>query len=356
MQLHKYTDSIWHLYAQSAPKEPEHLKAEIHLDHRSQVDRLVLRTCTPEERLAAKRLAASHLAQYVRHRETSNFMFRRVHQNHGLTDQDANDLMRFDAIPEEIAHMTEEQLDNGLSQHVLVIEAAFATCVETFKSAIERVTALAIRRGGVDPMIGVRPFGEMIVHLPVLFTMPKDGPYAFRFWKSLSPASNLHVIPAYHPAMQPERKRTYLINGDTAALIGQSRHGVRYIHCPLQATRGMPGAFGGWEVNHPFYARGHEVRLDIDPFLCVTTQAADLLTKILIAALELDETYIDVSGGFRAPEGRRARFTGRGSENEGVWGYRTLKEEGELEGAYVPEWLFTEGFIKKRLATTNESR
>lgn len=356
MQLHKVSDTVWHLYPLSAPKEPEHLKAEIHLDYCRQVKSLILRSCTPKERLAAKQLAASHLAQYVRHRETRNFMFRAVRQNHSLTDRDSDNLMHFDAIPEEIACMTEERLDRGLGQYVLVIEAAFSDYRKMFDAAIRRVRTFAISQGRSAPMIRTKPLQAGLVHLPVLFSVPEGSRYAFRFWSSLSRNSDLHIIPSYHPVMQPGYQSTYLINGDTAALIAQSAHGVHRIHCPVQAAREAPGVFGGWEVNHPFYARGHEVRFDIDPLLCVTKEAADLLTEILIAALELNKTFIAVGGGFRAPNNNRVRVTSRGSEKEAVWGYRTLEEERALEGAYIPKWLFEEGYVTKPITKTDKSR
>lgn len=353
MQLHKVRATIWHLYAPGAPQEPEHLKAEIHLDSFRQVESLVLRACTPEERLAAKRLAASHLAQYVRYRRTSNFLSQTTHRNPRLTDEDSDRLMCFSAIPEEIAEMTEEKLSAGLRQSVRVVEAVFANCVETIKFAIGKATELATSLEGIDPMIGAKPAGPMSLQLPVLFTVPENSVRKFRFWKSLSRRSDLHVIAPYHPAMQPDNTQVYLINGDTDALIAQSEHGVRYIHCPVQAARGEPEFFGSWRVNHPFYAEGHEVRIDIEPFLCVTAEAADVLTKILIATLGLNNTHVAVSGGFRAPERMRVRRTDRGSEAHALWGYRTLEQEGKLEGAHVPRWFYEEGYARKLLAATS---
>jgi hypothetical protein len=85
----------------------------------------------------------------------------------------------------------------------------------------------------------------------------------------------------------------------------------------------------------------------------LSDEARDTLVKLVRAALEEDDTFIGVSGGFSPPFDspynvrmvRGARHHVRGSENHCVWAYRTLKAEGRLDGAIIPKWFWDERWL-----------
>ncbi len=345
MDLVKMHDALWHVFPRGQSQETGHLRGEIHLDRIGQVEALVLRDCAPEERLAIKRLACSHMAQYVRNRTVSNGIFVVEHRNPHLTAADSDAFMSFGRIPEGVQALGEEALNAALERHIHAVEATYPSCTEAVIDAVLRVRMLAGGQDGAGLNIISAERHAILDRISILFGVPADGPRKFRFWKDLYPESDLHVIPPYHPVRHPERIKAGLINGDTDALITREDSGIYSIHCPLQAAVGTD-LFGSWKTKHPFFAEGHEIRMEIDPLLFQTRSACDLLAKILIATLELDDTYMPVSGGFSPPHDRFRRGS-RGSEEMAAWEYRTLEREGKLEGAIVPPWLEKEGWLKR---------
>ena len=178
--------------------------------------------------------------------------------------------------------------------------------------------------------------------------MDRKNPRLFRFWKSVRKNDRLHIVPPYHPVLQSGAAHAlFLINGSTDALIAHHHLGINHIQCPVQAVRQQGGSPSGWVTKHPIKAEGYEVPLMIDPSACQSQEAVDHFVTLLTAMLGLNESYVGVSGGFEPPGRRRGK---RGSEMHTVWTYNTLKQEGRLEGASIPSWLFEEGWVKREVA------
>lgn len=84
-----------------------------------------------------------------------------------------------------------------------------------------------------------------------------------------------------------------------------------------------------------------------------TADGVKELAAYLRAALRLDSRYVAVSGGFNPPLRHPSNYLGiryaslRGSEHSCVWEYRVLEREGSLGGAFVPQWLHSEGWLAK---------
>lgn len=186
-------------------------------------------------------------------------------------------------------------------------------------------------------------------------------PHRFEFWKAHGgddPAANwcLNLTPDYHPHRQGVMEYG-LINGDTDCLITSSA--VRYVRAPRAAQAELPDTrfrSATWaHVKHPFLAAGRTLDVRLNPNEVRTAEGVESFVRFLRAALRL-EGYIAVSGGFRPPlrsphnhliKLGRGRAWGqcRGSEASAVWEYRTLKAEGKLQGAIIPQWLEREGWL-----------
>jgi hypothetical protein len=89
-----------------------------------------------------------------------------------------------------------------------------------------------------------------------------------------------------------------------------------------------------------------------------TSAGVEALAAYLRAALRLDNRYIGVSGGFRAPLEHPTNYlrvpynSCRGSEESCVWEYRVLQREGTLSAAFVPPWFIKEGWLAKYAGAT----
>jgi len=87
-----------------------------------------------------------------------------------------------------------------------------------------------------------------------------------------------------------------------------------------------------------------------------SAEGVEELVRLLRASLGIDQrTYVEISGGFRAPMKcahnrlielhRQSGNVARGSEQHCVWTYRTLQAEGVLNHAFVPRWFIREGWL-----------
>lgn len=195
----------------------------------------------------------------------------------------------------------------------------------------------------------------------------------FEFWHHLyrpTPGNDLvdlYLVPGYHPVMRGS-KSIGLVNGDTDAFIRGIA--VRSIHSPEDARTRQEGTLFGstWtHVNHPYCVKGCSFVVEAELASIRGELGISELASIIRAALRLDERFIEISGGFRAPmqcahnrlldlnrkspwsQADYERSTGhvaRGSEQHCVWAYRVMREEGELERAYIPSWFFKEGWLE----------
>lgn len=346
MLLHKADAETWHLFSNAKHQAAGTIAAEIELDVLRQVKRLVLRACTPEEAVAAMRLTYAHCAQFQRGDKPNGSIFGSFRSKEKPTDNVSDMLMSFDRIPPEIAAVPEEKLRERLEWEHLVVRAAYASCEEAFAAAFARVEAIVADRGEAPLGLSIQ-VGKRSYYTPALLKMDRKNPRLFRFWKDVRKNDSLDIVPPYHPVLQSGAARMpFLINGTTDALIAYYL-GIVYIQCPVQAVRQQGGSPRGWVTEHPIKAEGYEVPLMIDPTACQSREAVDHFVALLTAMLGLDESYVGVSGGFEPPGRRRGK---RGSEMHAVWTYHTLKQEGQLEGASIPSWLFEEGWVKREVA------
>lgn len=355
--LQKY-DQIWSISLQKK------VVAEILLDFREQVDEVLLYAdSAPEVQHQVLTLAASHAVQYVRRRERSvmgGLMVARS-ENQELTDADSIRFMDFGLIPENLKALDRETLSEILRQTGIdIVLSAYADINEAITDAIKQVgvemTCESVdRRRGFDN------------ELTLAFSVKK--PLEFIFWKSESKPTHkeheLYLVPNYHPVMNGW-KPVGMVNGDTDAYI--SSDAIRSLRAPKEArTKSDNDIFGSsWgHVNHPFHAKGRSITVGIVTSKMRSKEGVDTLVKMLRAALGLDNTYVEISGGFKPPlrcahnrvvelgirspypraDNSRTGHLTRGSEAHCVWAYRTLKKEGVLDKAFIPSWFQKEGWL-----------
>lgn len=361
LRLTRINDSLWLI----TTSQTDAVVAEIHLDPWNQVDEVVLHADSSEEiQLEVLRLAFSHAKQYVRHRISPAFGDLAIveHGNHELTREDSDLFMNFSAIPPEIKEMDRETIVNEFNAMWVSITVA------VHRQVAEAIHAIVCQVGIEDLGYEVVP-QKMVFHDEKMVRFSVKEPGSFTFWTSeMKPSGgsfDLHIIPSYHPIMSGQES-VGLVNGDTDAYI--SGHAVKSIYCPedAQAIRDSFGAT--WEhVNHPFRATGRTVKMCLVTTKIRSAEGVNELTQLLRAALGLDKKYVAISGGFQAPLicpenrlselGRRSpwpeadyeRSSGnkvRGSEGHCVWAYQILKEEGKLDGSFVPPWFIKEGWLQ----------
>lgn len=341
------------------------LKATIYVNFYRQISRLVIYPKTSKKHIThILRLAAFYTHIY-------NTLPGRRHNSWSspppITATDniilANALY-FDVISTDFVNLNREELLPLLEKNeVDVVFAAHSNIKNAINAAINqaKVPSLSFEILPVDysfdHQIGIR------------FTVHK--PHAFAFWKCewmpSNPNTALNIIPSYHPTMKRWHQQE-LINGDTDACIGNDL--VRYIYAP-KASQALQekNIFGAsWShINHPYRAVGRSLELRLIGPKMLSQDSVDLLTRILRSALNLDDTYIAVSGGFDAPlsypankinrlgirspyphadYGAATAPIARGSEAHCVWAYRVLETEGEIHRAFIPFWFIQERWLQ----------
>lgn len=335
--------------------------AEIYLDYARQVDGVVLYENTSEElQLNVLRLAASHVRQFVKNRTTSIFggIMSVEHRDRSLTPYDSDRLMDFEAIPPEVQEMDREEIIRGFrTLPVFVVVATYASTMEAVKAAVLKSGIKGLKY----KFSLLRTFGDEVA---LEFSIRK--PSAFTFWNCVSLSSDLYIVPDYHPAMK-KWKAVGMVNGDTDAYIrGDS---IKSLYCPkaAQADTGKQNFGTSWSnVKHPYRAQGQSMTVSVRAAHMRSSAAVEGFAQFLRASLNLDNTYVEISGGFRPPlkcphnrllEARRTSpwpgasrgssgHVARGSEAYCVWAHRVLEEEGALTKAYVPSWFKSEGWLE----------
>lgn len=314
--------------------------ASIGLDPWEQVDKILLMPdISEDEATHVIRLAGSHIRNYVRNREITVLggLMRAERRNNSLTKAMSHEILEFQQIDDNTQTMTVEEIKEICKAlYIPIIIAQFRTIDE----AIAAILTDPRLSGKISYETTELNFlGEMglIVH-----TDEKSG---FRFWHSVRVGSggfDLHVVPLYHPVRQTGRTSVGMVNGDTDAYIrGRS---VRSIYAPEQARK-SGGSWATWGcINHPYRATGPSFGMKIVPWELLSHEGSESLKDVLLAALEVDGKYVEISGGFRAPAGTPTishsdkRF---GSEEKVYWSIQVLKEEGALEGAHIPSWALS---------------
>lgn len=321
------------------------------MDPWAQVDKLVLLPdVSQKDTLSPLQVTASHAVRYVVRRQYAQGIL--IAKHHGIASRTRSAELLLDGnIPDDIATLDAEKLTEMLREiGVDVIKATVYSLEEAIESALsdERLTVPISFEAGTQNGI----FGEKRV------TFRVKAPAQFRIWKNVG-KSDLYIVPAYHPEQDSNRHQVNLINGDTDALIGGQA--VRYIYAPSESTEGQERGFrsSSWSgVNHPFYAAGSEITLQVSTTKALSAEGIEEIVTLMAAALELKNTHLSVSGGFRGtytdPENiarrsgiRTSSWNGkaRGSEGFCVWAYQVLKNEGELDRAYIPRWFNEEGWL-----------
>ena len=339
--------------------------AEIHLDYLCQVKELVFHLdVTVSDRLQILHLALSHVQQFVRRREVSDARDHSmmIPNNRDLKDEDSYLFMDFDHIPNHIRKLDYDAVTKELQLcKVLVLKVVHKRLSEAIDAAIARVGVEGLRHKVVQNQ---RSIFQNETGLSFSVTKPNR----FTFWKSESKPSrgffDLHIIPSYHPVMS-NWKEVGMINGCTDAFIRGDV--VRYMCCPKasRATRHERHFGSTWtHVRHPYHAFGRSVQMQVHTNRARTAEGVDELVEVLSGLLSLGKRYVSVSGGFRSPmkcahnrlleigtsspypDASSRGATARGSEEHCVWAYRTLKAEGVLAEAHVPEWFIPEGWLE----------
>jgi hypothetical protein len=189
-------------------------------------------------------------------------------------------------------------------------------------------------------------------------TFRVEAPARFRAWHDLQrpgQSDGYHIVPGYHPCMNG-RVRVGLVNGDTNAHV--TGKAIHYVYAP-EGSVSTRGFMTSWDHTlHPVYAAGQEIELQISEPLLLAPEGIKEIVDALVALLELENTFMAVSGGFRSPYEdagvvahlsgiRSASQTGeaRGSEGHCVWAYHVLDAEGELASAHIPRWFIAEGWL-----------
>lgn len=345
---------VWTIFQDGVPV------AEIHLDYLDQVREVVLYAdASKTVQLEVLRLAASHVKQYVKNRRVPVMggIMEGEYRNDNLTSFDSQRLMDLAVISPEIKKMDREAIIKALYQlQIDVVVAIYKKYEDSLNSVCAQL--------GADINYIILP-ERTIFNDRVLARFFVNDPPKFTFWKSESvPSKNswdLHIIPHYHPVMMGY-KLVSMVNGATDANIDGLA--VKTIYCPNEARADLDGRSYGssWNhVRHPFYATGRSVTLGMITTKLRSAEGVQELLQLLRASLGMDEHYVEVSGGFRAPmkcPHNRLLETGqqspwpeagvhraRGSEAHCVWAYRTLQEEGVLKQAHIPSWFFEEDWL-----------
>lgn len=336
--------------------------AEIHLDYLDQVNEVVLYSDSSEENQnQVLQLAASHARQYVRNRRTPVFSGIMIaeHRNNKLTKEDSARLMDFKKIPEDIAKWDRSTTMEGLRPlGVNVITAVHKTKSEAIDSVISQA--------GIETLEGIVLSKQAVFSNEVTLKFSVKGPKRFTFWNCMSKPSggmfDLHIVPSYHPVMK-DWTSVGMVNGSTDAYIAGNT--IERVFSPEEARSGREKLLGSsWDhVNHPFYVDGCHIEIVVNASRLRSAEGTEELVNFLRASLNLDNKYVNISGGFKAPlrcahnrlvelkkpspwkEAERGVHLARGSEEHCVWAYRTLKTEGVLEKSHVPSWFLSEGWL-----------
>lgn len=329
--------------------------AGICLDYFCQISEIIFRTADPDLRRAIKQLAVWHVVQFqvCRSSPIGDSVLNSTLKGLRLTGEDSDALMRFEIVPERVKNLETRELDKYLARaNVCLVEGDYPSMTYVLLKAteyIERAHGIKLMYSATRSTLGGMNFD---------LTFRITGDQMFCVWKSVntpnkhydsSSSSWLHICPSYHPCFTGAES-VGLINGDTDAFIGRHNLGIDSITSPQESRTSEKQLLSAtWShVNHPFYCEGRTLGMRVSFARLLSEQSYQLLLSILLGALNLENKYLEVSGGFRSPYPypQRPRGNGvRGSENSVVWEYRTLVAEGRLRGSIVPSWFERERWL-----------
>jgi hypothetical protein len=340
--------------------------AQYYLDGWHQVDQIVILPGVSDKiALEALRMTARHAMYYVVYRDHSNGILVVKRRGESSLRISLEVLINGqESLPPEVARWGIAELTKALKQMgVTVTRGAYSDLPAVLKAATTDKRLGARVRFRID-----RPFNyNELFYVNFMVAKPKR----FRVWTALDRprrgGDSLYIVPGYHPCMHGKRSDN-LINGDTDALI--TGEAVRYVYAPKGSAEGPDFMSGTWsQAKHPFYCAGQQITMGISATKSLSVEGYELIVSLLQACLEEGNNYLSVSGGFQGPLDypgnvahrlgvRTSSYRGeaRGSEGKCVWAYRTLENEGELGGAYVPSWFHSEGWLEAYARADNRSR
>lgn len=324
--------------------------AELHLDHFAQADELVLSPEVSEnETIDALRLTASHAFRYLVSRYYTSGPLK-VTRTSDYLPEVSESVLRDVGMPDIVRDMNKDNLSKALAEtRIDVTYAQVNTLDEAVNTALSQIEAPLLYKVG--------PSNENLKEHIIGFGTLQ--PFEFVGWHSMfHPRDDLdlYIVPSYHPVMRGMNDR-YLINGDTDALIGG--RAIRSVYAPAGSREGNNGfAISSWDhVNHPYKAAGSVITVRASATKSLSAEGIDEIKSVVSSLLQLDNEYMAVSGGFRPeytyPQNVADIFgittsmwegKARGSEGFCVWAYNVLKEEGQLQDAYIPKWFTAEGW------------
>jgi hypothetical protein len=220
---------------------------------------------------------------------------------------------------------------------------------------------------GLSISIGMSKKERIIESTVYTVSLENDSAAEFTFWNSNDWPSengsswNLHIVPNYHPSSPSQGKKAcgLLINGATDALIRSET--ISSVYSPQESRQKRDGYGTSWHcMKHPYKAAGKSFQFTLRGFYHATKELVDDAVQLILASLGVhpDGIYVGISGGFDStydfPEnianrtGRKlpCKERPRGSEKHFMWTYDVLKEEGELDKAYIPSWFTNENWVK----------
>ena len=177
----------------------------------------------------------------------------------------------------------------------------------------------------------------------VLFTI--NDKKLFTFWKKLSVPSERYIIPRYHPISRGCGV-VGAVNGGTNSYSGNTA--IDFVYCPSQERmdRHGNGFLGDWvNVGHPYRVQNNKLAVTLNPVKIRSNEGVKGLADFLSAAIGLCDGYVTVVNGFKTPFPRHTEKHPIKDETntavDCVWQFCTLKEEGELDDAEIPEWFWS---------------
>jgi hypothetical protein len=353
MELKKLVSGFWLVFL------GETLVARIYLDFLHQMEYLVLFTTDTKLQRQLKELVLFHAQNYVKNRSNSGLggLLTERTTNNDLTERDSDHAMDFILVTDEIKNLDDASIDASLEGTVEVIQAKFQSYSNLIKAVLEEIKNetgihLSIWNPVWDKLLGQDDNAikfHILTEVDVKIRFTVHSEHKFRFWKVVNfldhkndPNDLFHIVPGYHPEAKGWTEFA-MVNGDTDALIGEREHGINYIYCPLESISGPGSAFGSWSsINHPYYATGTCFDLQVSAIRLLSQEAFDSLKGLLLSALELNETFISICGGFDPPY-HYPSMNSRGSERDWcAWEFHQLQNDNALPGAIIPPWFLEE--------------
>jgi len=334
--------------------------AKIHLDHEGQTNTVVFLDQNKRHQRKVKELALSHAIQFVIRRSPMPKYLIAILPKRDLEEYTSDNLMDFKKIPDAITFLNNEDLDKYLSGFANFVEGRFTTPENMLDNLMMDI------REKLGILIKLKE-GKWMDNDHITATFECTDENNFKVWNACSdgPGSSwrLHFTAPYHPVMDSKKQSFCMINGSTDYYIRGGDEGIRHVYSPEDARTNKDGFGTSWSyLKHPFYAEGKTLGVEFSATLCMAKSGYQTLYNLLSAALNRNNLYVSVNGGFNSPYdypenilnrkgmpspagNQGGGHTVRGSEDDCVWEYRTLKKEGQLKNSLAPDWFFPEGWL-----------